>query len=183
VVLAVGREIQRAGLLVDRTRQADVGDLAEVAVGAAGHRDQRDTDSAHRRNDRGQLVAFARIRDRQHDVAGGHHPEVAVAGFGRVDEHRRCAGRCQRRRNLAADVTALAHAHHDDAPAARKHRLHRIREAVALARLQSDQRVGLDVERCTRQFERAFRIESEVGSHCVAERPLGSADSRVAAHA
>ena len=78
-----------------------------------------------------------RVGDRQHDVVLGHHAEVAVAGLGRMDEERRRAGRGERRRDLAADVAALAHAHDDDPAAAGEHRLHRGDEAFALARLQA----------------------------------------------
>ena len=56
---------------------------ASVDVGAAGHRHQRHAEALERRQDRRELVALAAVGDRQHDVAGRDHAEVAVAGLGR----------------------------------------------------------------------------------------------------
>ena len=82
------------------------------------------------------LVALAGVGDREHDVARCDHAEVAVARLGRVDEQRRRAGRRQGGRDLAADVAALAHAHHDDAAAAGEDRTERGDETFALTLLQ-----------------------------------------------
>ena len=112
------REVERARLLVDRARDDDLGVAAEAALDVAGHRDQRHAEALDRRHDGGDLVALARVGDREDDVAGGHHAEIAVARFAGMDEERRRPRRGQRRRHLAADVAALAHSHHDDAPAA-----------------------------------------------------------------
>jgi hypothetical protein len=109
------------------------------------------------------------LGNRQHHVARRHHAEVAVARFARVHEHRRRAGRGQRGGDLAADVAALAHAHHDDAAVAFEHRLHRLREGRALACFQAEQRLRLDVEGVARELQRALGIErgseGRLGAH------------------
>ena len=154
-----GRQVQRAGLLVDGAGQHHVGVAGQRGLGLAGHRHQRHAQAPHRRQDGRQLVALAAVADGQHHVAGHHHAQVAVAGLGRVHEERRRAGRRQRGGDLAADVAALAHAHHDDAAAALQHRLHRAREAFALARRQPQQRARLDLEGALGQAQRAFGVE------------------------
>ena len=118
-----------------------------------------DAEALDRRHDGGDLVALARVGDREDDVAGGHHAEIAVARFAGVDEERRRPRRGQRRRDLAADVAALAHAHHDDAAAAGEDRAERGDEAFALALLQRVERARLDVERRAREGERALGVE------------------------
>jgi hypothetical protein len=74
------------------------------------------------------------------------HAQVAVAGFGRVHEERRRAGGGQRGRDLAPDVAALAHAHHDHAAAHIQHAAHRLGKTRRLARGQAQHGGGLDVE-------------------------------------
>ena len=82
-----------------------------------------------------------------------------MARFARVDKERRCPGRGQRRRHLAADVAALAHAHDDDATATGEDGAEGGDEALALARLQRIECARFDVERRTRQRKRAFGVE------------------------
>ena len=129
VVLAVGARLSGHASWSTALESDDVGMTAEAALDVAGHRDQRHAEALDRRHDRGDLVALARVRDREDDVAGRHHAEIAVARLAGVDEERRRAGRRQRRRDLAADVAALAHAHHDDAAAAGEDRAERGDEA------------------------------------------------------
>jgi len=86
-----------------------------------------------------------------------------VAGLAGVNEERRRAGRGERRRDLAADMTALAHAHDDDPAAAREQGLHRGDEGLALARLESLDGTRLDVERGARELQRAHRVEGGQG--------------------
>jgi len=62
------------------------------------------------------LRLLAGPRQRQDDVVGGDHAEVAVARFRGMDEKRRGAGRGERRRDLAADMAGLAEPG-DDQPA------------------------------------------------------------------
>ena len=82
-----------------------------------------------------------------------------MAGLAGMDEEGRRSGRGERRRDLAADVPALAHAHDDDPAAAREHGAKRCQEAVALALLQCIERPRFDVERRARKLERAAGVE------------------------
>ena len=105
-------------------------------------------------------------------------PWLASAG---MDEERRRAGRGQRRGDLAADVAALAHAHHDDAAAAGEHRAApRATKPSPWRAFSAEQRARLDVEasarasasaRCASKAVRLARWWSR-------RRPVGSADSR-----
>jgi hypothetical protein len=113
-----------------------------------------------RRQDRRELVDLAGVADGQHHIAGRDHAQVAVAGLGRVHEERGRAGGGQRGGDLAADVSALAHAHDDGATAAREHGLHRARETLALARGQRLQRTRLDARRCARPARARARARS-----------------------
>ena len=153
------REVQGAGFLIDRAADDDVGVLGERGLGPPGHRDDRDADALQRRQDHRELVDLARVGDREHDVTGRDHAEVAMTRLGRVNEHRRRAGRRERRRDLAADMAALAHAHHDHPAAALEHRLDGAGEALALARFHAEEGLRLDVESLVRELQRALRIE------------------------
>ena len=51
-----------------------------------------------------------------------------MAGLSGVNKHGRGAGRCQRGGDLAADVAALAHAHHNHPATAGQHDLHGARK-------------------------------------------------------
>ena len=92
---------------------------ASVEFAAGGDRDQRDLEAARIRDDVGQFAALAGIGQSEDRVLGADHAEVAVAGFRRMDELRRLAGRGQRRGDLARDMAALADPGHDQ-PAARR---------------------------------------------------------------
>jgi len=87
-----------------------------------------------------------------------------MAGLGGVDEHRRRAGGGEGGGNLAADVAALAHAHHDHAAANLEHGVHRAGERLADARLQAQHRGGLDVERLLGQAKRLGGVERGSGT-------------------
>ena len=82
-----------------------------------------------------------------------------MARFAGVDEQGRRAGRSERRRDLAPDMAALAHPHHDDPAATGEDRAERSDEGVALALLQRVERTRLDVERRAREVERAASVE------------------------
>jgi hypothetical protein len=56
-------------------------------------------------------------------------------------------------------MAALAHAHHDDAPAAGQHEAHGAREAGTQPGLGTDQGGGLDVEGLRRKAQGARGIE------------------------
>ena len=65
---------------------------------------------------RQQLGALARVGQGQQHVAAHHHAEVAVAGFGGMEEECTGAGAGQRGGDLARHVPALAQAADDHAP-------------------------------------------------------------------
>ena len=81
-------------------------------------------------------IACAAMGNCQNRCLGNHHAQVAGAGRGGVHEQGRRAGGSQRRRELAADVAAFAHAHHHHAPAGVQHQRHGAREIV-VQRLQA----------------------------------------------
>ena len=159
VVLAVGARLSGHASWSTALESTMSAWRAEAALGLAGHRDQRDAEPLDRRHDRRDLVALAGVRDREDDIARRHHAEVAVARLARMDEHGRRSGRGERRRDLAADVAALAHSHHDDTAPAAKDGAERSDEVVALALLQRIERARLDVERRAREVERATGVE------------------------
>jgi hypothetical protein len=82
-------------------------------------------------NMHGELFAFAAVADAQHHVGGGDHAQVAMAGLGRVHKHGGRAGGRQRGGDLAADVAALAHAHHHHATLAVQHQLGGLGKRIA----------------------------------------------------
>ena len=82
-----------------------------------------------------------------------------MAGLGGVHEQRWCAGRGQGRGDFSPDMTALAHAHYDDAAAADQHRRHRAGETRTQARLGAEQRCGLDVQSLRGKAQRACGVE------------------------
>ena len=73
-------------------------------------------------------------------------------------------------------MTALAHAHDDDAAAAGEHPLHRRREGVAGACLQAEQGPGFDVERAVCQRKRARGLECGSSRHRSMFLAVGAVD-------
>ncbi len=65
-----------------------------------------------------QLGRFSALRDQDRDIAGSSHAEVAVDGFGEVEEDRGRPGRSEGRGDLAANVPGLAKAADDQLAAA-----------------------------------------------------------------
>ena len=112
------RESERTGFGVDARVEMDVGGLRERALLVAGDRDERGARALDVRQERHELVGLAGIGEHEHDVVGRDHAEVAVHRLGGVHEERRRAGRRERGRELAPDVSRLADAADDDAAAA-----------------------------------------------------------------
>ncbi|MNS94848.1 hypothetical protein D3C72_1290770 [compost metagenome] len=141
-----GREVQRAGFLGDAGVDHDVGMARQRGVGAAGHGDQGHALALDHRQQHGEFVDLAAVGDGEHEVDRLDHAEVAVAGLGRVHEHRGRAGGGEGGGDLAADVAALAHAHHDHAAAHFEDLAHGLDETRADAGLQAEDGFGFDVE-------------------------------------
>ena len=86
---------------------------------------------------------FAGIRQREHDVRGRDHADVAVDRFGGVQEERRAARAGERRCDLVADVAGLAHAGDDDAARAGEQQVAGAGKRVVEAMLERGDGVGL----------------------------------------
>jgi hypothetical protein len=78
-----------------------------------------------------RLAGVAGIGQRQDGIARCDHAEIAMAGFGGVNELRRRPGRGEGRRDLARDVSALAHAGDGDPPLGRRKKVDRLGELSA----------------------------------------------------
>ena len=80
-----------------------------------GDRDERHAEIVERRQQLHHLGGLAALREHQHDVAGVDAAQVAVKGFGRMEEVGARAGRGERGGDLLADQAGLAHAGDDHA--------------------------------------------------------------------
>lgn len=105
-----------------------------------------------------RLQALARPRHGDDGIVPGDHAEVAVIGFGRVDEERRCAGRGECRGQLRADMTALADAGDDDAAFDLRHHVDGARERFGQSVFErSRQRRDTGLLGCHRSERRGYR--------------------------
>lgn len=68
-----------------------ISELCERRVDAPRDGDQTRALSARDRHDAGELFGGPGVGDRHQHVILRHHAEIAVAGFGRVEEKSRCA--------------------------------------------------------------------------------------------
>ena len=134
--------------------------LSERGLLVAGQRDQLRALPFQVRQQRDQLVGFAGIRQQEHDIVGGDHAEVAMARLGGVHEEGGCARRGKRRGELARNVTRLADADHDHAPATIEQRPRGGKERCAELRLQRANGFGFRCEHVAAQRQRALGIES-----------------------
>ena len=120
-----GRQIQRAGFLGHGAVQPQVGMLGHGGLGVAGHGQQRRAQAFEDGQQDCHLLRFAAVGNGQYQILRGDHAQVAVAGLARVHKHGRGASRGQGSSDLAAHVSALAHAHDDHPAANAQHHLHR----------------------------------------------------------
>jgi hypothetical protein len=97
-------------------------------VGVRRHADQRDSEALGVGDEIGELGRAAGIGEHQKRVRAGERAQVAVACLARMDELGRGPRRRQGRRDLAPDMTALAHAADDDAPTHGHQDIHSFRE-------------------------------------------------------
>ena len=99
-----GREVMRAGLARLRQRQRDVGGLRQRGFPLCRHRDHRNAETLGIGDEVLHLRLLAGPGQRQDDVLGGDHAEIAVARLRGVNEKGGRAGRGKGRRDLAADM-------------------------------------------------------------------------------
>src|SRR5262249_5242529 len=123
----------------------DVRAARERRRGIAAHRDQRDAEAPHDRDETVHL-GLAAVRHREQHVAAHERAEVAVAALHRMEDERRRAGRRERRGGLSADDAGLADATDDDLPAAREEDPDGAGEAPAEPPRDGAERTRLDVE-------------------------------------
>jgi hypothetical protein len=152
VVLALVR-VQGTGFFLDRRVEHQVGMQAQGGRGIAGHGDQGHALALEHRQDRGQFLGLAAVRNRQQQIGCRDHAQVAMAGLGRMDEHGRCAGRGKGGGHLATDVPALAHAHHDHPPRHLEHQRHGPGKRLANVLTQAQHGRGFDLEGLMRKAD------------------------------
>ena len=111
------REAERAGFFCDDDGQVQVGLLRHARLRAAGEGDGFYAQRAHDGQHHQDFLAFTGVGDGEDGVVGGNHAEVAVSGFGGVDEEGGRAGAGERRRDFFADMSGFAEAGNDDVAA------------------------------------------------------------------
>ncbi len=153
-----GREVHRAGFLLDGRIEMNVRFHRERRSRVAGDRDDLRAAPLDEGQDAQDLLGLAGVRDGDHHVAGRDHAEVAVARFAGVHEERRRARRGHGGGDLAADVARLSHAGHDDAAAGVEDRRHRRQEALPEPLGEPQYRRRLDFEHLLRERNYARRI-------------------------
>ena len=87
-----------------------------------------------------------------------------------MHEERRCAGRRQRRRDLARDVPGLANAGHDDAPAAVEQRPGGSEKRCAEALGKRGDRGSFGGEHVAAERKRALRLDAACGGRSSGDR-------------
>ena len=90
---------------------------ARVEVRAAAEGDERVGEALERGKEVEELFGFAAVGEGEDGVAGGDHAEVAVDGFGGVEEVGGSAGGAEGGGDLAGDDADFADAGEDDAAA------------------------------------------------------------------
>ena len=92
----------------------DIAVLGDPGLPVSRDRDELDADPLDELEEVDDFLGFAAVGYGQDDVARQDHAQVAVAGFGRMDEDRRRPAARQGGGDLAADEARLAHAGDDD---------------------------------------------------------------------
>ncbi len=151
-----GSELVGAGLLHLGERQADVGGAAGGAVAVRGDDDELHPEATAIGDDVAQLGRLAGPGQRDDDVFGRDHAEIAMTGLAWMDEHGRRAGGGQRGGDLAADQPALPHTGDDRATLGRVDRVDGLYERMPQVGLpqrerQRSERLLLDPHRLDRR--------------------------------
>jgi hypothetical protein len=161
----------RAGLLDMRHDQRHVRGAGQRGIGARRDRDERHAKTPRVDDDVAQLGRLARPRQGDDDIVGRDGAEISVACFGGVDEEGGGSGRGQGRRDLRADMAALAHAGDDDPPRRAGNRRAGTLEGLAHLAIQGiferDQSGDSHPQRARRRRDRWRRraLESRAGGH------------------
>ena len=129
-------EVVRTGLARFRQRQHYIGGGTEGGIRFRGHGDQADTEAARIVDEVLEFSRLAGPRQRKDHIVGGDHAEIAMAGFGSMNEERRRASGSEGRCHLLADVAGLAETGDDEASLGVTHEFDSRIERAAEVRLQ-----------------------------------------------
>ncbi len=109
-----GRQPHRAGFRRARQQQLHIGRLHQGGVRIAGDADQGNAEALGIGDEIGQFRRLAAPGQHQQHILAGDGAQIAMAGFGGMDEIGRRAGGGQGGGDLAGDMAGLAHAADDD---------------------------------------------------------------------
>ncbi len=110
-----GGEVERAGFAGGAGVEEDVCGLRKRGGAAAAEGDEGCVEALENGEEAEELFGFAAVGEREDGVPGGKHAEIAVYGFGSVEEVSGCAGGAKGGGDLAGDDAAFADAGDDDA--------------------------------------------------------------------
>lgn len=110
-----GGEVKRAGFGVDAGVEHDITRLREGGSGAAAEGDDLISEAFEEREEAKKLLGLAAGGEGEDGVTVGEHTEIAVDGFGRMEEVCSCAGGAKCGGDLASDDAAFADPRDDDA--------------------------------------------------------------------
>jgi hypothetical protein len=108
----------------------NIGTARQRRPGLAGKRQQRYSEAFQQWQQQRNFTGFTGVRQRDDQVFGGYHAQVAVAGFAGMHEKRRCAGARQGGGNLVADMSGFAHSGYHHPPLAVQNQITGARKAV-----------------------------------------------------
>ena len=111
-----------------------------------------------------QFFGFAARGNRQQDIVGSEHSEIAVKRFGGVQKKRRRAGAGESGGDFSADQAGLAEAGDDDASLARIEKLDGLLEALVETIDQAGDGFGFDSQDALGGGEAVARFDAEFAS-------------------
>ena len=150
----------RAGLFLHADVEYGIGLAGQAGLHAAGERHQFYAQAFDDREDGEDFLSLAGIGNREHDVHRRDHADIAVRGLAGVNEERRRAGAGEGSRDLAADMSALAHAGDDHASLTGKHQFAGLGELPVQTFGERVQRIGFELDHFASQL-----LERDMFSH------------------
>src|SRR5216683_341415 len=87
-----GSEIEGAGFFFDADIENDFAGFGERGFGIAGERDDGNFQALERFEEVEDFLGFAAVGDGEESIAAGEHAEIAMEGFGGMQEKGRCTG-------------------------------------------------------------------------------------------